>query len=211
MIDSGLIYDYNLFFINFPERYIMNEQPTIIGKTLRLFLYVFFVLLLVMAILPWIVPTSNIGRFLLGVFGVIHFIPANHQNIGDVLNNFNLTTRILGVIGSLISLLPLLISTLVMIKLCNNYSHKNIFSVANANAYSKLGVLYLLSALILQPLSQMLFSFGISLSGMIGPHFIAFGIDISNLTAIFFSVMLIIIGQVVKAGYKIAEEQALTV
>ncbi len=189
----------------------MNEHTIVIGKALRVFLPMFFVLLLIVAILPWIMPTSNIGGFLLSIFGVTHFLPVNHQNIGDALYNFNLTTRILGIMGSFISLLPLLISTLVMIKLCNNYSHNNVFSVANANAYSRLGILYLLSAIILQPLSQMFFSFGISLSNKIGPHFIATGFDISNLTAIFFSVILIIIGQVMKAAHKIAEEQALTV
>lgn len=189
----------------------MNPTVNPISNNIRRLLSALLVLLVVMAILPWIIPTSKVGGFILSMYGIPNYLPENHQVFGDPMYAFKTTTRLLGIIGSSISLLPSFIATLVMVKVCKNYSLHNIFSAANANAYSKLGVLYLLSALVLQPISQIIFSYAISTDNLVGHHYISFGVDISNLSAIFFSILLIIVGQVMKLGHHMAKEQELII
>ena len=61
------------------------------------------------------------------------------------------------------------------------------------------------------PTSQIFFSLCASINNPAGQRFIAFGINVNNLTAIFFAIILIVIGQVMKLGQKISEEQELTI
>lgn len=187
----------------------MTKQSMLFCRGMQTLLKLLFLTLLMMAILPWLNSTSVSGGFFLSLYGISHFLPANHQTFGDVYYHFNLMTKVLGIIGSVISLSPLLFGIAVMLKVCKNYAEKNIFTVYNARAFSKLGILYFLSAIILQPISQMFFSFAISLTHP--PHLIAFGLDISNLTALIFSLLLIISGQIMKKAYQISEEQKLVI
>ncbi|NNM58593.1 MAG: DUF2975 domain-containing protein [Legionellales bacterium] len=185
------------------------KDSVLLGKSIQIMLKLCLVALLALAMLPWLSPTSHLGGFFLCMYGIAHLLPANHQAFGDIYYHFTPLTRLIGIIGSLINLLPLFLGVIVILKMCQTFAEKNIFTAYNANAFSKLGILYLLSALVLQPISQMLFSFAISLTHP--PHLLAFGIDISNLTAIIFSLLLIISGQVMKKAYQMAEEQKLVI
>lgn len=189
----------------------MNPTTSPVSNNIRRLLSALLVVLIAMAILPWLIPTSKVGGFILSMYGIPNYLPKNHQAFGDPMYAFRWLTRVLGILGSSINLLPSFIATLVMIKVCKNYSLNNIFSASNASAYSKLGMLYLLSALVLQPVSQMIFSYAISTDNPIGHHYVSFGVDISNLSAIFFSILLIIVGQVMKLGHHMAKEQALII
>lgn len=189
----------------------MSPSVNPISNNVRRLLSVLLIVLVVMAILPWLIPTSKIGGFILSMYGIPNYLPGDHQAFGDPMYAFKGITRLLGIVGSSISLLPSLLATRVMLKVCQHYSLNNIFSADNAHAYSKLGLLYLLSALVLQPISQMFFSYAISTDNPLGHHYISFGVDISNLSAIFFSILLIIIGQVMKLGHRMAQEQELTI
>ena len=100
---------------------------------------------------------------------------------------------------------------MIMIKLSKRYATGKVFTLDNAKSYSRLGLIYLLSALLLQPLSDMFFSLCVTINNPIGQRMISFGINVNNLTAIFFALVLIVIGQVMKLGHKISEEQELTV
>lgn len=189
----------------------MNSSVNPVGGHIRLLLSLLLIALIIMAILPWLIPTSKVGGFLLSMYGIPNYLPENHQTFGDPMYHFTWLTRILGMLGSSICLLPSFIATLVMRQVCNNYSMKNLFSAVNANAYSRLGILYLLSALVLQPTSQAFFSYAVSTNNPLGHHYISFGVDISNLSAIFFSILLIIVGQVMKIGHRMAKEQELII
>ena len=70
------------------------------------------ILLIIIAVIPWLVPTSKISEVLFGVYGIPHYTT---KNFGDVVSNFTLLNRGLGLIGSIISLLPLFIGTLIML------------------------------------------------------------------------------------------------
>lgn len=183
-----------------------------LAKTSKLMLIILRILLAVLvliAILPWVTPPSNLGSVLLGTFGVPGAIDdASYMNM---VSNFNFVNRILGVMGSLISLLPLLLGTLIMLKLAHNYAKGKVFVLENTKQYRYLGVIYLLSAVLLQPLSQIFFSLCVSINNPPGHRFIAFGVNISNITAIFFALVLIVIAQVMRIGQRISEEQELTI
>jgi hypothetical protein len=200
---------------------IINNQKLISSsKAMLLIFRILFVILILMTIIPWIAPTNGISKFLLSMTYFPRSIWATHpqsfgQNVDIIIDDFllhiSLLSRFLGFIGTLICLLPLLIGTKIMIHLTKNYASGNIFNLENARSYSKLGLTYLFSALLLQPFSQIILSLCVSLDNPVGHRTIAFGIDISNLTAIFFAITLIIIGHVMKWGQKISEEQELTV
>ncbi len=180
------------------------------SKKMIFILRALFALLLVTAITPWIFPKSALGGFMLSMFSITKFLES--QNVDYFFNNLSVISRILGFLGSIISLLPLFIGVLIMMKLAKNYIAECVFSASNAKSYRNLGVIYLLSALLLQPLAQVLFSLSISfINNHLGQRFIALNIDINTITEIFFAIVLIVIGHVMQLGQKMKEEQELTV
>lgn len=188
-------------------------KQLIFSQGMQLSLKLLFLALFMMAILPWIGSATPLGSFFLTFYGIAHFFPATQQNFSDSYYHFNSMTRILGMLGSLICLSPLFIGLILMLRVCKNYTENNVFSYYNAAAFSKLGILYLLSALVLQPVSQMFFSFAISLTyPPLNHHYsISFGLDTNNITALIFSLLLIISGQIMKKAYHMAEEQKLVI
>ena len=188
-----------------------NQKLILTSKTMLLILRVLFVVLILMAIMPWVLPTTAVGKFLLSLQGFPAIMNANHKNIDEFMLTLTPLSRFFGFIGSVVTLLPLLISTMIMLKLSKNYINGNVFNLGNAKSYSQLGIIYFISALFLQPIYQMFFSLCATINNPAGQRVIAFGIDVNNLTAIFFAIILIVIGQVMKLGQKISEEQELTV
>jgi hypothetical protein len=192
-----------------------NEKLVVTSRTTLRICQILLTILILMAVIPWIIPASTIGDFMLGMYSITNYI--QHQDFSGVqpfskaIANFNGLSRVLGFIGSVISLLPLLSGTIIMIKLSKKYARGQVFNLENAKSYSKLGIIYLLSSILLQPISEMLFSLCVSINNPVGKRFIAFSFNINNVTAIFFAIMLIVIGQVMKQGQKISEEQELTI
>lgn len=192
-------------------RTIFNQKLITTSKTIHIILQILFILLILMIIIPWIFPTTQVGNFLLSLQGFHSAIQSAHKDIKEFMASLTLTSRFFGVLGSLVATLPLLLSTLIMLKLSANYIKGNVFNLSNAKLYQKLGIIYLISAVFLQPIYQMLFCLCVTITNPVGKRFIAFSIDISNLNAIFFALVLIVIGQVMKLGHKISQEQELTV
>lgn len=186
----------------------INQKLISTSKIMLLILRILFILLILMSIIPWIVPNSEVGKTLYSIYGMSNYMISKNF---DEVTNFTLQSRLLGFFGSIFSLFPLFVGVIIMIRLFKNYALNNIFSIQNAKLYSNLGIIYLLSALLLEPLSQILLSLSVSLNHPVGQRFIAISMTVNNLTAIFFAIMLIFIGQVMKLGQKISEEQELTI
>lgn len=182
---------------------ISNQKLLSTSKKMYIMLWILLVVLILIAVIPWIAPASMVGSTLLGLYNLPY--PKNFNF------NFSLLSRGFGFLGSIVSLCPLLVGTVIMMKLSKNYAIGNVFSFSNAKSYRGLGIVYLLSALLLQPISQILFSLCVSFNNPVGKRFISFGLTLSNLTAIFFAITLIVIAQVMKLGQQISEEQELTV
>lgn len=190
---------------------INNQKLISTSKAILLILRILFVILILMAIIPWIEPTSEFGKFLLSLQGFPAIMNANHKNIDSFMLNLTPLSRTFGFIGSVITLLPLLLGTIIMLKLSKNYICGNIFNLDNAKSYRQLGIIYFISALLLQPIYQIFFYLCATINNPTGQRIIAFGIGIDSLTAIFFALILIVIGQVMKLGHKISKEQELTI
>ena len=137
-----------------------NKLVSVSRRTLAI-LRVLFALLIFMAIIPWLFPVSALGRFLTSLYSFSHLI-SYEQNYEYFSQHMSFSSQILGIAGSFVSLSPLLIGVFIMMKLSKNYIQGQVFNLYNAKAYRKLGWIYLLSALLLQPLAQVLFSLSIS-------------------------------------------------
>lgn len=189
---------------------VSNQKLVSTSRNMLLVLRILLIIFILIAIIPWAFPTSAAGGLLMNWYSVVNWIQP--KDFEHFLHNLSVLSRELGVLGSVISLLPLIVGTLIMIRVAKNYIKGEVFNLFNTKSYRSLGFIYLLSAILLQPLAQIFFSLSISfIHNPIGKKFIAFGIDINNLTAIFFAILLIVIGQVMKLGQQINEEQALTV
>lgn len=184
------------------------------SKTMLVFFRALFLLFAAMAIVPWLFPTSNLGYILLTLTPKVSTLSFyNNNNLTDFLSSMTMTTRALGFIGSILTLFPILAGSLIMLRLIKSYVRKEVFSLKNAASYTHLGIVFLLSALLLEPISDALMSLSATLHYPAGhhQHVISVSFTTLNLSEIFLSVIFIILGYVMKLGHKISEEQELTV
>lgn len=184
------------------------------SKAMLIFFSAFFLFFAAMAIIPWLFPTSNLGYILLTLTpkaSTLSFY--NNNNLTDFISSMTMTTRILGFLGSILNLFPMLVGALIMLRLTKNYIRKEVFSLKNAASYTQLGIVFLLSALLLAPASDALISLAATLHYPSGhhQHVISVSFTTLNLSEIFLSIIFIILGHVMKLGHKISEEQELTV
>lgn len=176
---------------------------TVITNKIYLFLYAFLVLLLGVLFIPWIFPDNPLSAGLLGMFA------SSNADLPKAW--ISPLTSMLGFVGSVLSMFPLFFGVFILLKLCGNYASGVVFSQINSRHYSKLGTIFLFSALFLQPLSHVFFTLAASLNNPPGQRYIGIAFTMENLTSIFLAVVLILIGKVMQGGQKMAEEQLLTV
>jgi hypothetical protein len=183
---------------------------TMITATFRALLIIIILLILIHAI-PWLFPTATITQPILGMQEIFSYITRSHNNVTIFMSTLSPMSRIFGLLGSIVRLLPLLFGIIIMISLSKDYSLGKVFNLDNAKRYKNLGILFLANALIIQPMAQMLFNLCATINNPIGKRLIGFGVDLSTVTNIFFAAILIIIGHVMKLAYDVNEEQKLTV
>jgi hypothetical protein len=191
-----------------------NHQVVRFGKKITLtfrILLALVILIMGIAALPWLFPTNDLASTIIPMEEVFTYIKLYHHDLGSFLATLSPLGRICGLVGSELRILPLLLGTLLMTKLAHNYANGKVFNLANAQAYSYLGKVYLINALLLQPISQMLFYLCGSLNNPAGQRVIGVGVELSNISAIFFATILIIIAKVMRLAHSINEEQQLTV
>ena len=186
----------------------MDNKLTILCRRMLLLLRILLIGLPLIMLFSWAFPDN--------AFSInAYFGPTiGHSINGDLkaaLQKFQWNNKAFGIAGALVSLLPLLIGLHKLIQLFKNYIQGNIFTATNAKIYGILGYLCLLSALLFQPLCDVLYSLAISINYPAGHRYIAFGFGNTNLTAIICGAFLIIVAQVMRIGHKINEEQELTI
>lgn len=168
-------------------------------RGLRL-LQVLLILIPLVTLFSWLCPENGFSQGVIGGFLGVNPV------LQLLWNN-----KLLGLIGSAISLLPLMLALIWLAKLFRNYANGNIFISANSKIYSRLGYLCIISALILQPISEMIYALAISINYPVGQRFITFGFHTTSLTGIVCGVCLIAIAYVMQIGHAINEEQNLTI
>ncbi len=190
----------------------MNNQKLIMtSKTMQLVLWVMLVAIFLMVVIPWLFPTSELGKFLLSIQSFNNFMDAAHKNIDDFMLTLTPLARLFGIVGSIVKVLPLVIGIKIMLRVANSYKNGQVFTLNNAKSYRLLGVIYLLEAILLKPLSDAFFTLCATINNPLGQRMIAFGFTLGNMTAIFFAIILIMVGHVMVVGQKMNEEQQFTV
>ncbi len=185
-----------------------DQKLASLSKTMLVFFRTWFLLIAALTILPWTLPANKLCAFLLTVFPQISALSNSYDTI---FSSISITARLLGLIGMVLGLFPMLAGSLIMLRLTKNYIRKEVFSLKNATSYTQLGIVFLLSALLLGPLSDAFISLAATINNPVGHRTISIGFGSPNLTEIFFSIIFIILGRVMRLGHKISEEQALTV
>lgn len=185
-----------------------DQKLVSLSKTMRIFFQICFLFVIALAILPWLLPTNKLCGFLLTVFPRI---PSLTHAYYTTFSSISILGRLLGLIGMILGLFSLLAGSLIMLRLTKNYIRKEVFNLKNAASYTQLGIVLLLSALLFSQLSDAFISLAATIDNPVGHRTISIGFGSPNLTEIFFSIIFIILGHVMKLGHKISEEQALTV
>ncbi len=186
----------------------MNKKLIIQTRRVILVLKVLIILIPILAILSWIFSKNiEFSNFYLGPT-IGNFIKGD---FAAEISKFKWNNKLIGLAGSGISLLPLILGLGLLIRLFKSYSTGLIFTLENVKIYRKLGYLSILSALLFQPLSQLVLSIAVSINYTAGHRFIAISFDNTNMTALISGIFLTIIAHVMDIGHKINEEQELTI
>jgi len=133
--------------------------------------------------------------------GVIHFV--------DLKLNF--LSKSIGLFGSILSSLPLLLGIIILKRLFQNYRQGNIFSFENAKKYQYLGWLFFLDGLCTKPLSEMFLILAATLSNPPGHRYITLGFGSPNIEALLCGFLVLVISWVMMEGYKLHEDQKFTI
>lgn len=181
--------------------YVMDSKLKKLSITMLWIIRLLIVGLPLLYILVWLFPDNSFS-----MNAVINPSLGNHLPGKLELNN-----RLLGIIGSLVCSLPLWIGFLWLSRLFSNYAQGIIFTLGNARIYSRLGWLCIISALLVQPLTDSIFSMAATINNPPGQRIIAFGFTNTNSTAIVCGIFLIIVARVMVIGHRINEEQQLTI
>jgi hypothetical protein len=183
-----------------------------IASPLRVCFSVLFVIIFLFPILIWsFIEHPFIKKGIdLGLFmnNVIH-MPEGSVQITHVL--WTLGARVTMCTGQLVGVAPFLLALYTLKKLFGAYEKGYIFTCKNAKRYGYLGFICFFDALLMQPLTEVLTSFGTSLTQEPGHRYITVGFRNTNIEAVFFGIMLMIISWVMLEATKMHDDQKLTI
>lgn len=135
--------------------------------------------------------------------------PEGAINLASVL--FTPLTKMIWLTGILIGSAPFFLGLLILKKLFTSYKMGVIFSLQNAEKYKYIGWLFLINAFLTAPLSQMFGILAVTLSNPPGHRYISVSFGTPNGEAIFCGILILCISWVMAEGYKLQEEQSLTI
>jgi hypothetical protein len=186
-----------------------------IQKVSTYFIWLFNLLLIVIPVLAlsyWVLLDWEPFRYLTlqGLFSDNPIITPE----GPVkLSHLKLTPLSLsiGILGSLLYSLPIFLGVLVLKHLFQNYKKGVIFSPKNVKNYKYLGWILFLDALFVKPIGNMLLILAATLSNAPGHRYISISFGTPSLESIFYGLLIIVISWIMAEGYKLQEEQNLTI
>jgi uncharacterized membrane protein len=134
-----------------------------------------------------------------------HYVPANFP----VINYLSPTTKILGFIFSFIPAGFVLVICHYLVKLFRAFENNEIFTISNVKFVRNISYLLLASQLIGQPIYQALLT--VALTWNNHPKMIMISFNQSNIGILVVSLLIILIAWIMTEGYKLREDQALTI
>jgi hypothetical protein len=181
-------------------------------------LLVVFNILIVMIPLFLIVQWIFISLKTTDVWSVINFFGMLERTIqtpeGYVsLSNISWTPllQLLGFCADLIGDLPFFISLFFLKRLFVNYRDGEIFNERNAFLYRKLGVLYLIDALLMKSLSQTLMILAVTMTNPPGSRYLSISFGTPNLSSLFYGALVIIVSWVMCEASRLHDENKFTI
>jgi len=120
-------------------------------------------------------------------------------------------TRTIACCSQLVAIAPFLGILYYFGKVFHRYERGEIFTMENAKSYYNIGRLLFFDALLAQPLSGALWTLATTLSNPVGERSMRVSIGTPNLHAIFTGLLVIFISWIMIEGYKIQNEQKLTI
>lgn len=158
------------------------------------------------------IPLLSIIRWILigtKIFDKFIQTPEGYVNLSNVA--WTPMPQLLGFSADLLGLLPLLISLFYLKIIFKNYQNGKIFNIKNAVLYRRLGVLFLIDALLISPLNQALIVLAVTLTNSPGHRYLAVSFGTPNLASLFYGIIVIIVSWVMLEASKIYEEQKLII
>jgi hypothetical protein len=125
--------------------------------------------------------------------------------------NFTPLSWSIGFLGGFVNFVPLFLGLLVLKHLFQNYRKGNIFSCENVQKYKYLGWLFFLDGLVAKPICDMLLTLSATLSNPPGHRYISINFGTPNLEVLFCGFLVILISWIMAEGYKLLEDQSLTI
>lgn len=135
--------------------------------------------------------------------------PEGHVNVNLVQWTPSLKCLAFG--ADFLGLLPFLLSLLVLKALFKNYQNGLVFSIKNAIYYRRLGILFLLNAFIIQPLSHTLMVLAVTANYPPGHRYLTISFGTPNLSALFYGFLVVFVSWVMYEASKLYEEQQFTI
>lgn len=146
---------------------------------------------------------------ILAIQGKIIETPEGYVNLSTVA--WVPLLKLLGFCAEFIGVLPLLIGLFFLKKLFINYRNSEFFTQKNAALYRKLGLLYLINALLIKPLSLALMVVTVTITNPPGHRYLSLSFGMPNLTSLFYGALVIIISWVMLEASKLHDEHKFTI
>jgi len=203
----------HLYYHPFSNGYIQGFMNPIQKVSSRL-LIVFNILLFLLplsTLFYWLLIDTEFIHTLIVQGPLLQTIQTTEGAVSINLVPWDIYSKLLGLLGDVIGLLPLFLGLFVLKSIFRNYKKREIFTLKNANHYKRLGWLFFFNALIAQPLNNVLLVLAITSADPTGHRYLTFAFGIPNVKALFCGLLVIVISWVMVEGSKLQEEQKLTI
>jgi hypothetical protein len=135
--------------------------------------------------------------------------PDGAVNLGNI--ELSLTTKILALLGNLLTAFPYIFGYLLLHKLFGNYQKGKIFISDNTTIYKKLGKLSFIYGILCIPLSETVMVLVATSVNPPGHRCLQIGFGTPSLEAILCGSLVIVIAWVMQQGQALQEENQLTI
>ena len=135
--------------------------------------------------------------------------PDGLVNLGNI--ELSLTTKILALLGNLVTAFPYIFGYILLHKLFSNYQKGKIFISDNITIYKKLGKLSFIYGILCIPLSETTMVLVATSVNLPGHRCLQIGFGTPSLEAILCGLLVIVISWVMQQGQALQEENQLTV
>ena len=174
---------------------------------LLLLLYVLLVVIPIITVGQWLLIESTLVNKFVSKIGLFNPIITPDGVVDIATHTLTLTTRLIGLVGSMIGVLPLFLGLWILTKIFKRYRKNQVFTLKNSYSYKLLGYVFVFDSLIAKPLSGLLLVLCATLSNPPGHRYILITYSFPNIEALFSGFIIILIAKVMLIGHQLQEEQ----